>query len=279
MFNGVLKWQHYAAVWKQARVISLLKDPALPSSYRPISVLDTVEKLFEKTLLSRIMAEINSRGRLRNGQFGFRPGLSTTLQLARLAESVKRNFDEKRLTGAVFLGVAKAFDSVWIKGLLLKLTILEFPSYLVKLITSYLHSRTFVAAFQAATSSCRLMRAGVAQGGVISPVLFSLYVNNIPTPSPHIELAQYADDTPLVATSKHPAHLVKYLETLLSELEIWLREWRIANDVGKSAAVIFTTRRIPPPRPLRFLGEEIRWGKKSNIWASPWIGDLPGVVT
>ena len=153
--------------------------------------------------------------------------------------------------------MAKVFDSVWIKGVLFKLTILEFPSYLVKLITSYLHSRTFVDAFQAATPSCRLMRAGVAQGGIISPVLFSLYVNNIPTPSRHIELAQYGDDTALVATSKHPALLVKYLETHLSELEIWLREWRIAINVRKSAAVLFMTRRIPPPRPLRFLGEEI----------------------
>ena len=98
--------------------------------------------------------------------------------------------------------MAKTFDSVWIEGLLFKLTILEFPSYLVKLITSYLHSRTFVAAFQA-------------------PVLFSLYVNDIPTPSRHIELAQYADDTSLVATSKYPALLVKYLETHLSEQEIW----------------------------------------------------------
>ena len=66
----------------------------------------------------------------------------------------------------------------------------------------------------------------------------------------------------LVATSKHPALLVKYLETHLSELEIWLREWRIAINVGKSAAVLFTTRRTPPPRPLRFLGEEIRWEEK-----------------
>ena len=83
-------------------------------------------------------------------------------------------------------------------------------------------------------------------------------MNDIPTPSRHIELAQYADDTTLVATSKHAALLVKYLETHLSELEIWLREWRIAIIVGKSAAVLFTTRRTPSPRPLRFLGEEIR---------------------
>ena len=120
----------------------------------PISLLDTVEKI----LLSRIMAEINSRGLLRDEQFGFRPGLSTTLQLARLVERVKINLTVNRFTGAVLIDVAKVFNSVWNEG------ILEFPSYLVKVIISYLHSRTFVAAFQAATSSCRLMKARVAQG-------------------------------------------------------------------------------------------------------------------
>jgi hypothetical protein len=74
VFNGVLKWQHYPAVWKHTCVISLLKpgkDPALPSSYRPISLLDTVGKFFNKILLSRIIAEINSRGLLRDEQFRF----------------------------------------------------------------------------------------------------------------------------------------------------------------------------------------------------------------
>ena len=104
------------------------------------------------------MAEIKSQGLLRDEQFG----LSTTLQLARQVERVKRNFDEKRLTGEVFLDVAIAFNSVWIVALLFKPTILEFPSYLVKVITSYLHSRTFLAAFQPATSSCRVIRAVVA---------------------------------------------------------------------------------------------------------------------
>jgi hypothetical protein len=70
--------------------------------------------------------------------------------LARLVERITRNFGEKRLTGAVFLDVAKVFDTVWIDGLLYKLTILNFPSYLVHT-SSYLRGRTFEASFQTAT--------------------------------------------------------------------------------------------------------------------------------
>jgi hypothetical protein len=66
---------------------------------------------------------------MRDEQFGFRPKHSTSLQLARLVERITSNFGEKRLTGAVFLDVAKAFNTVWIDGLLYKLTLLNFPSY------------------------------------------------------------------------------------------------------------------------------------------------------
>jgi hypothetical protein len=103
--------QYFPSAWKNARVVSILKpgkDPALPSSYRPISLLGTVGKLFEKNLL------------------------------ARLVERVNRNFDERRLTGAVFLDVDKAFNTVWVKGRLYKLTVLNVPSYLVKNISSFL---------------------------------------------------------------------------------------------------------------------------------------------
>jgi hypothetical protein len=108
-------------------VISILnpgKDPAQPTSYRHISLLDAVGKLFEKILLIRILHEVGERGLLRDEQFGFRHRYCTSLQLARFVERIKRNFGEKRLTGAVFLDVAKAFDRVWIDGLLYKLTLL-----------------------------------------------------------------------------------------------------------------------------------------------------------
>lgn len=139
------------------------------------------------------------RGPLRNKQFGFRPEGSTALQLARHGERVSRNFGEKGLTGAVFLDVARAFDTVWVDGLLYKLKILNFPLYLVKTIPSYLHSWTFEASFQTATSTSRRIRAGLPQGGIISPALFSLYANDMPSPSRHVEFALYADDTAVIA--------------------------------------------------------------------------------
>jgi hypothetical protein len=167
----------FSTAWMHARVISILKpgkDTALPSSYRPISHLDTIGKLFEKMLLARILHEVKGRGLMRAEQFGFRPKHSTSLQLARLVERITRNFVEKRLTGAIFLDVTKAFDTVWIDGLLYKLSLLNFPSYIVHTIASYLRGRKLEASFQTATSSRRGMWAGVAQGGLISPVLFNL---------------------------------------------------------------------------------------------------------
>jgi hypothetical protein len=135
------------------------------------------------------------------------------LQLARLVERITRNFGKKRLTGTVFLGVAKAFDTVWIDGPVYKLTLLNFPAYIVHKISSYLWGRTFVASFQTATTSRQGMRAGLAQEGLIPPVLFRLYVNDMPSPSHHVVLALYADDTAIIATSRKPTLLVSYLET------------------------------------------------------------------
>jgi hypothetical protein len=153
------------------------------------------------------------------------------LHLARLVERVTRTFGGKRLTGAVFLDLVKAFGTVWVDGLAHKLINITFPSYLVKTIQSYLRSRTFEASFQAATSSRRGMRAGAALGVLISPILCSLYVNDMPVPSHPVELALYADDTAVLAKSRQPALLVSYLESYLAELELLLRKWWIAINV------------------------------------------------
>ena len=88
-------------------ILKLGENPALPSSYRPISFLDSIGKLLEKILLARILHEVRERGLMRDEQFAFRPRHRTSLQLARLVERITKNVGEKRLTGAVFLDVAK----------------------------------------------------------------------------------------------------------------------------------------------------------------------------
>jgi hypothetical protein len=90
-FSAILRTQYFPPVWKHASDISILKpnkDSSLPSSYRPISLPDTIGKVFEKNLLSKILSEVYERGLLRDEQFGFRPKHSTYLQVARLVESL-----------------------------------------------------------------------------------------------------------------------------------------------------------------------------------------------
>jgi hypothetical protein len=105
------------------------------------------------------------------------------------------------------------------------------------------------------------MRAEIAQGGLVFPVLFSLYLNDIPVPSRHVELALYADDTAIIATSRKSVLLIRYLETYLSDLQRWLREWRIAINVSKSNEMLSPKAawRIPRHRQVHFFGQPMQW--------------------
>jgi hypothetical protein len=83
------------------------------------------------------------------------------------------------------------------------------------------------------------MMASVARGRLVSPILFSLYVKDMSTPSRHVDSALYADDTALITTFCSPLLLVRHLETYVTGLELWLRDLRIAINVSKSTAVLF----------------------------------------
>jgi hypothetical protein len=91
-------------------------------------------------------------------------------------------------------------------------------------------------------------------------------VDNYFTPSRHFELALYADDMALIATSHSPLLLVRYLETYLNRLELWLWDLRIAINVSKSTAVLFTktTRHVQRPRPPQLFGESIQWAESAR---------------
>jgi hypothetical protein len=113
--------------------------------------------------------------------------------------------------------VAKAFDAIWVDDLLYKLTVLNFPSYFVRTISSHMHGWTFEASFQTATFTRCGMWARVAQGSLVSSILFSLCVN-IPAQFHHVESALCGDDTAIIATSRKPMLLVSYQKPCLGYL-------------------------------------------------------------
>ena len=180
IINSCMKLNYFPTQWKKAKILVIPKagkDLTIASSYRPISLLITMSKAFEAILLRRINIEVHGRNLLRPEQFGFRAGHCTQQQVLRLAEKVTFYFNKGYSTGAVFLDVAKAFDSVWINGLIAKLIDLEFPPNLIKLIHSYLSDRFFCVTVDDVLSELRPATAGVPQGSLIGPVLFILCIH------------------------------------------------------------------------------------------------------
>jgi hypothetical protein len=114
------------------------KDPKFLQNLRPISLLSSTGKVFEKVILEIVKKHIRKKNLLNASQFGFRANHSTTLQCMSLADHVTLKFNSNMSTAAVFLDIEKAFDTTWHPGLLYKLAKLKFSNNLIKLISSFL---------------------------------------------------------------------------------------------------------------------------------------------
>jgi hypothetical protein len=140
LINNCVRLSHFPTSWNEAKVITLAKpgkDPKFPQNLRPISLLPTTGKLFEKVILKAVQRHIEDKGLLNASQFGFRARHSRTLQCFRLTDHVTLNFNSKMSTAAVFLDIEKAFDTTWHPGLLYKLSKFQFLTSLIKLISSF----------------------------------------------------------------------------------------------------------------------------------------------
>jgi hypothetical protein len=98
----------------------------------------------------------------------------------RMTDHVTLHFNNKMSTAAVFLDIEKAFDTTWHPGLLYKLSKLQIPTNLIKLINSYVTNRKFRVSVEGELSTPREIQAGVPQGSVLAPILYSLYINDTP---------------------------------------------------------------------------------------------------
>lgn len=182
IYNAMLRLSHFPEIWKFA-VIILIPKPNKPKhlskSYRPISLLPVLGKLFEKFLLKRLRPILQFNHLIPNNQFGFRNRHSTIHQIHRLTDEISTTLENQQYCSGLFLDIAQTFGRVWHEGLLYKLKhCMLAPYYLI--LKSYLHNRSFVVRQGNDLSSTHQIYAGVPQGSDLSSVLYNLFTADIP---------------------------------------------------------------------------------------------------
>ena len=256
---------HFPSNWKTAHTIMIPKPGKphrLPTSYRPISLLNALSKIYETLLLQIMSKHIIHHNLIIPSQAGFTSHTSTIHQAVRLTNQIKEGFHLKKFTASVFLDIERAFDRVWHSGLIYKLIRYDFPPQLVHTIRSYLSNRTFRVKVLNSLSPPEKISAGVPQGSVLSPILFNLFMNDIPT-SPNTSIYQYADDTAITAQRFKPSHAVSALNKHIKSLNTWFLKWNLKVNGNKSKAVMFYRNRRPPKnmKRLRIGGSCIPWSR------------------
>ena len=264
IFNCAMTHNLFPQAWKEATVIGIPKPgkpKSDPSSYRPISLLNVFGKIYEILIYKRLKDYVEAKSLIPLEQFGFRTHHSCVQQVHRIVEGVSHGFQRGQLTGTILFDIAKAFDKVWHKGLIYKLYQLGVPDRLVVILRDFLSNRTFRYRIDGTLSSAHPIKAGVPQGSVLSPILFTLYTSDIPK-NKHVQLALFADDTAIYCSGRSPAAIVRHLQAYCNTLGVWTRLWRIELHPDKSQAILFSSprRRLPPAPPsVTMFGRPIPW--------------------
>ena len=136
------------------------QNPNEASSYRPISLLPIIGKLFEKLFSKKLKNIITNKQIIPNHQFGFREKHSTIEQIHRITHQIEIALEKREICSAVFLDVSKAFDDVWHKGLIHKLNLL-LPKHYCQILESYLSDRLFRVKLDNEFSELRPIQSGV----------------------------------------------------------------------------------------------------------------------
>lgn len=262
IYNGCLLTKYFPTAWKIARVVPIpkpRKDATLASNYRPISLLSGLGKTFERVIQTRILEPLIADGTIRAEQYGFQRKLSAELQLLRLTEHVTRNLNLSNATAAVFLDIEKAYDKIWRDQLIRKLhENTSIPDCYIKLIGNFLTERKMVVHIEGKSSDARVASAGLPQGSVLSPVLFNIYVNDIPTVH-GVHIAQFADDTAFLTSGRRIQTNIRRLQEQLDVTADWCKTNKVKLNPAKTAAIYFTKKRPLMPTTLKLHGQDIPW--------------------
>ena len=180
------------------------KPPSQTTSYRPISLLGTIMKHFERVIEKSLRKHLEDNGFFSKYQSGFSKSKSTKDHLSRLSQTIMESFNRGEHVIADFLDVEKAFDNVWHNGLRYKIYQLDLPTKLRRWLSDFLVRRVIQVKIAGLLSPKVCPKACVLQGSSLSPLLFLIYVNDMPNPSHHqTNKSQFADDAGQWAMNKN----------------------------------------------------------------------------
>ena len=226
------------SIWKDANISALYKnkgDKSETTNYRPVSLTCLPSRICEKTVRDTIMNHMYKNKLFTDCQYGFRHKRSCILQLLDVLDDWSKYFDESKQIDTVYLDIKKAFDSIPHRRLLLKLKNYGFDGNLLKWIEDFLSERRQRVIFNGKCSSWKDVTSGVPQGSVLGPVLFIIYVNDIPE-SLESFCKIFADDTK-VYTSVAERKDQEKLQRDLIKLSKWSKKWLLEFSVQKCKVV------------------------------------------
>ena len=229
-------------IWECAEVIFLRKEGkdsySKPGAYRPICITSYIGKLFERIIAMRIEELLIRKDLTDPDQEGFSAGKNTIRYLNRLHLGIEADIENNLTVVCLFVDFEKAFDSVWKKGLIVKLHKFGIRGNVLKLIDHFLISRKVSININGLIGNLRQSAEyGLPQGSVISPVLFKLYVSDFIeelNQNQDIVLYKFADDGTIKARANNSATCLELLEHILHCLQTWSKRWRMNVNCNRN---------------------------------------------
>lgn len=241
IINLTFKTGIFPVELKRGKIVPVFKkgDCAIISNYRPICILPFLSKVFEKLLDIRIANYINKFNILTPSQFGFRAAYFTELALLSLTDKLKKAIDVGYYAGSVFVDFTKAFDTINHNILFMKLEAIGATGPALLLIKNYLLNRSQVVSVSGINSSPKITNIGVPQGSIVGPLLFIIYINDLPNCLNTSDCLLYADDTTIINTDKRLQSLTEKLNNDLERLAAWCSHNKLQINPTKTRFVVF----------------------------------------
>lgn len=251
MFTGIVP-----EAWRSQIIIPILKQckPSTDaSSYRPVALSSVFAKVAEHLIKNRLEFFIESKQLLAQSQFGFRKGRSCHDSLAIITSDIRLAFSNNESVTAAFLDISSAYDNVLVLVLRDKLFKLGVPIILINFIINLLSERFISILLDDNNQITRTVWRGLPQGSVLSPLLYNIYTYDLELSlNGSVSVLQYADDLLLYSTNSSIEQASNSLTSSLGLLKTWLDSNGLELSVSKSAVVLFTRKRLPPPINVKF---------------------------